>query len=365
MEKKTTVVAMVAPVPPPYGGIGNWVLLLDEYVRNRDDVQFFHINTAPVARSLDGRSLWDRIVKQGLVMLWLQRELKQLIRGQAVDAVHITTNGQLSIVRDLLMLRTAKKKGIPTVYHIHFGRIPEIAQSDTREWKLIRKAMLMADHVIAIDHKTEAAIRQYAPDVSVCFIPNPFDVRKVSKIEKSKSKNEIVFIGWVVKTKGIEELLQAWNGIRGSYPDWKLRIVGPASEEYLAFLKSTYSQKQVVFEGELPHEDAMQLLSKAALFVLPSYTEGFPNAVLEAMALEKPIIATDVGAIPDMLAGCGIVIPSQDADALERGMEKLLNDTALCANLGKEAKQKLNREYALDKVFAEYMGLWKKKVNEI
>lgn len=362
MENKRLRVAMVAPVPPPYGGIGNWVLLLDEYARNRSDIQFLHINTAPVSRGLDGRSLWERVVTQGLVMFRLRKELKRYIENNEIDVVHITTSGQMAIIRDIVMLKAAKKMRIPTVYHIRFGRIPEIASKNNREWKLICKAMKMSDQVIAIDHNTEQTIHKYASDVNVCYVPNPFDMSKVSEQQRDKLRKVVIYVGWVVKTKGVEELLQAWGRVHNRFSDWTLKIVGPYSEEYLSYLKTTYPQEQVVFAGEQKHNDALAMLSQASVFTLPSYTEGFPNAVLEAMAFEKPIVATDVGAIPDMLQGCGIVIPKEDIDALENALVKLLGDAKLCEKLGKAAKQKIEQEYSLERVFARYMDIWRKKV---
>lgn len=362
MKDNKLKVAMVAPVPPPYGGIGNWVLLLDEYIKNRSDIEFVHINTAPVSRGLDGRSLWNRVVTQGLIMFRLRKKLEKAIKGSQVDVVHITTSGQMAIIRDIAMLKTAKKYGIPSIYHIRFGRIPEIASKNNREWTLILKAMKIADQVIAIDHKTEKAIRKYAPNVDVVYVPNPFDMNKVSGIQNGELQKAVIFIGWVVKTKGIEELLQAWERVHNRFKGWELKIVGPYSEEYLSYLKANYSQDQVVFEGEKKHDDALSMLSQASVFTLPSYTEGFPNAVLEAMAFDKPIIATDVGAIPDMLQGCGMVIQKENVEALENALVKLMTDEELCGRLGKAAKQKIEQEYSLERVFTEYMALWGKKV---
>lgn len=361
MEKTTLKVAIVAPVPPPYGGIGNWVLLLDKYVKNRKDVQLRHINTAPVSRGLDGRSLWDRVVTQGRIMLRLRKELRTAIKNHEVDVVHITTSGQMAIFRDIAMLKTAKKSGTPSVYHIRFGRIPEIAHKNTREWKWIHKAMKTADLVIAIDHKTESAIRHYAPEVNVCYVPNPFDMDKVPEIQEEKPRKEVIFIGWVIKEKGVEELLQAWAGIHRRFNDWTLKIVGPGAEDYLTYLKTNYPQDQVVFAGEKKHDEALSMLSQASIFTLPSYTEGFPNAVLEAMAFRKPIVATDVGAIPDMLQGCGVVIPKENVDALESALAKLLENADLCEKLGQAAKQKLEQEYSVEKIWNQYMDIWQRK----
>ena len=355
-------VCMVAPVPPPYGGIANWVSLMDEYVEQIEDISFIHVNTAPKSRSTEGRGLWDRVVVQGFLMFKKNRELKRVLKRDKVDAIHMTTSAQLSIIRDIMLLKTAKKKGIPTVYHLRFGRTPEIAKANTREWKMLHKAMRLASCVVAIDNSTLGAIHKYAPEVTACYIPNPFDLRKIEKIEIlpiEEQRKEIVFVGWVIKTKGVEELLEAWQEAKISCPDWKLRIVGPYNEEYFKELSSRFSFENVIFDGEKMHDETMKILAAAKAFILPSYTEGFPNSVLEAMALQKPIIATDVGAIPDMLeGGCGIVIPAKDATAIKTALKDLMLDENLRRSLSDRAKERLDRDYTMETVFEKYRKRW-------
>lgn len=352
---------MVAPVPPPYGGIANWVALLDEYIKNDKDIEFVHINTAPKKRGLDGRTLWDRVVVQGFSMFKHKSNLKKIIKQEKIDAIHITTSAQLSIIRDIMLLKAAKKKNIPTAYHLRFGRVPEIAEKNTREWRMLKKAMQLATQVIAIDTSTLKAISKHAPEVNVCYIPNPFNLKKFEsalKTEKSECKKEIVFIGWVTKTKGIEELLEAWEKTQGELDDWKLRIVGPYANDYYVELKNRFKFDNVIFDGEKGHDEAMEILSSAGAFILPSYTEGFPNAVLEAMAFGKAIIATDVGAIPDMLLNCGIVIPSRNSEAVSDALIKLLKNSDLISELGQLAREKMENEYTIEKVFESYKKVW-------
>ena len=354
-------ICMVAPIPPPYGGIANWTVLMDEYVQGVDDIEFVHLNIAPKKRGLDGRTLWDRVVVQGFSMFKQRTQLCRIIKEEKVDVIHMTTSGQLAVIRDILLLKAAKKRGVPAVYHIHFGRIPEIAKANTREWKLIKRAMQLSDAVIAIDTTTLNAIKQYAPEVNACYVPNPFDLQKIEKagyVSDEPTRKEIVFIGWVIKTKGVEELLESWQTVCASYPDWKLRIIGPYAEEYYSELKKHFFTQNVIFDGEQKHDDAMKLLAGAEAFILPSYTEGFPNAVLEAMALGKPIIATDVGAIPDMLEGCGIVIPSRNVQAISEAIERLLQDEDLRSELSTKAMKKMKEEYTIEKVFEVYRRHW-------
>lgn len=352
-------VCLVAPMPPPYGGIANWVVLLSEYLQKQGRIELIHVNIAPKKRGLDGRTLWDRVVGQGIAMFAQKRELKRAIKEKNVEVIHMTTSGQLATIRDIQMLKLAKRNKIPTVYHIRFGRVAEIARKNTLEWKLIKRAMRLASKVMAIDNGTYDAIRAYLPKVDVCCVPNPFDLNKMQKVVMpSVSEKSIVYVGWIVKTKGVEELLSAWNDIRSEYPEWTLKLVGPYAQEYYDELDNRFTFDQVLFTGEQPHDMAMEILSKSSVFILPSYTEGFPNSVLEAMALQKPIIATDVGAIPDMLDGCGVVIESRNAAAVADALDRLLSDEQLRTKLGIKGKEKLLKNYTIEKVVEEYERVW-------
>ncbi len=352
-------ICMVVPVPPPYGGIANWTKLMDDYVKGVDDIELSFVNTAPKKRGMEGRTFWDRVVIQGFEMFNVNRQMKRMLKTEKHDAVHMTTSGQLATFRDILMLKTAKRMGVPTVYHTRFGRIPEISQNNTNEWKRLKKAMQLASKVMVIDTKTLEAVKKHAPEANVCYVPNPFDMSKISGIELTKEpKKEVVFAGWVIKAKGVEELVCAWQNVAEKYSDWTLRIVGPYNVEYKKELEEKYSCKNVIFDGEKPHDEAMKLVSQAAVFTLPSYTEGFPNAVLEAMALEKPIVATSVGAIPDMLCECGIVVEPKNVNELEIAFERVLSDENLRNELALKAKEKMLGEYTMETIFETYKSVW-------
>ena len=352
-------ILLVAPLPPPYGGIANWTLLMQSKLQNNTEVDLVGVvNTGTGKRDLDGRTLWDRVVVQGLGISKQWKEVKKLIRKEKPDAVHLTTSGSLGVFRDLYLLCKLKKEKIHTVYHIHFGRIPEISERNTWEWKLIKKAVSISGFTVAIDGKTYNSLLKYFSDDKIKEIPNPFDLSAVQSYGYL-GKKEIIFIGWVVKTKGIEELLSSWSNLFPRYPDWTLRIVGPYNEGYKAELESKFNTENVIFDGEKDHSDAMELLKNASVFTLPSYTEGFPNSVLEAMAYGKAIVAADVGAISEMLEPfCGLIVNSQNAQELELALEKMIADEELRKQCGNNARQKLECEYSVDTVFQKYKKVW-------
>lgn len=351
---------LIAPVPPPYGGIANWTRLINSYIsENRDDVECAILNTASKLRATEGRTLWNRVVDGGFSMIKKSIVLSGIIKNSRPDVIHITTSGQLAIFRDIALLKKAKKEHIPTVYHIRFGRISQIADNNTREWRHISKAIMLASEVVTIDNETCRSIRKYLPDTKVVYIPNPVDISKLPEPADKKSK-KVVFLGWLIKEKGIEELLLAWKQVFEKHTDWALLLVGPCLPKYLAYLREKYSFEGVNYEGEKNHEEAMNLLNSSEIFILPSYTEGFPNVILEAMTLSKPIIATKVGAIPDMLENdCGVLINKEDSSDIVKALEGLIADKNRRVLLGNNAMRKIRTHYCVELVFQEYMREWK------
>jgi glycosyltransferase involved in cell wall biosynthesis len=289
--------------------------------------------------------------------------LGSALRSSRFDVIHLTTSGHLAAVRDLAVSYVANLFGVPLVYHIRFGRIPAIAKAGALEWRLIRKVMERAASVITIDAATFAAVQAHAPKASVCLIPNCVNVAELPTAQSTASDQKIaLFLGWVVPTKGIGELADAWSRLKPL--GWKLDIVGPVDEAYRSHLQAQFSLDTVSFHGQLSHREAMERMADCDLFILPSYTEGFPNVVVEAMALGKPIIATAVGAIPEMLeGGAGILVESRSAEQLGAAIQRVINDLALRKQLGERAQEKAMNKYTIDVVFGAYVSLWNRVSN--
>ena len=148
---------------------------------------------------------------------------------------------------------------------------------------------------------------------------------------KSKSvamhKPYILFVGNLIKEKGVFELLDAYEALHKQKKDIELHFIGggPKLAELERRVKAKNISDSVRFVGLVPHDELPQYLSNAKILALPSYREGVPNVILEAMACGVPVVASSVGGIPEVVnEETGVLVKSIDAHSIEEAMIEAL-----------------------------------------
>jgi glycosyltransferase involved in cell wall biosynthesis len=180
----------------------------------------------------------------------------------------------------------------------------------------------------------------------------------------------IGFIGRVVKSKGIEELAEAWQGIRNELSNVRLMIVGPLEGEDPVppgIIESLTNDPRVVMIDQVAHEDMPRYYNLIDVIAFPTYTEGLPNVPLEAAAMEVPTVASlvtgCVNAIED--GATGILVPVKDAVALKHGLMTYLSDRDLRKEHGRAARSRVLRDFSPEGVwealYEEYIDLLRKR----
>ncbi len=175
-------------------------------------------------------------------------------------------------------------------------------------------------------------------------IPLPHKTRKTVK------KYDIAFVGRLVQAKGIDILLSAIASIKSRQSVKNVIIVGDGP--LMPLLKERAKILNIIdtvnFLGE--RNDVVQLLQASRIFALPSLWEGTPSALLEAMALKLPVVATRVGGIPNIIIDNvdGLLVPSNDADSLASAIEKMLSSPDLMKTMGSSAYQKVKQHYSIN-----------------
>lgn len=157
-------------------------------------------------------------------------------------------------------------------------------------------------------------------------------------------KNDyILFVGNLKKEKGVMELLNGFASISKKHPTLQLLYAGPGklSAEITQQAKSLAITNKVLLLGGVKHDQLATLISQARLLALPSYNEGVPNVVLEAMACGTPVLVTNVGGIPEVVNEkiCGKIIPAKSALAVAEGLEYILTTEWDRANIRQHSLQ--------------------------
>lgn len=156
--------------------------------------------------------------------------------------------------------------------------------------------------------------------------------------------------------KGYPYLLQAIRSVLNDKPGtWFLLAgSGPLLEETRRELEKITHGGQIVLTGF--RRDIPELMSAMDIFVLASISEGFPNVLLEAMSMEKPVVATEVGGIPELISPGedGVLVSPKDGKALAGALLGLLEDPSRAGRLGKKAREKIIRDFSLRKMVDRY-----------
>jgi glycosyltransferase involved in cell wall biosynthesis len=287
--------------------------------------------------------------------------------------LHLTTSAGPAALRDMIVLWLAKHLGVSRVIHYRMGRLPTVFARGGMESNLVRRTMRLADAVIILDDSSEKCLKDALPEVNVIRLPNMVEIDDMDRIGHAASPSKsasgahprIVFVGHVIPSKGLRELVLAC--VKLSACPIVLDIIGPVSDEFkqelLALASVTRQGNWITFLGQRDHDETVEHIARADIFVLPSYTEGMPNVVLEAMALGKPILATGVGAIPEMLdiggeEECGVIVPPREVEPLAAGLERLMADPSLRLELGKKARQRVERLYSVPVACCQLNDAW-------
>lgn len=351
------------------GGIGVWANnILDYYKTINSDVILSPLSFDRRYNVSDKSTLFERIF-YGLRDLWNPiKTAKSYISKNKVDVIHLCSSAQLSLFKDFYILKMAKRKGVRTVIHFHFGRIPELMTANNWEAKMIKRVCKIADKVIVMDKKSRDVLTEEGLR-NVYYLPNPLSIRiieetNILKTTITRVENRVMYVGHIIPSKGITELVKACVQIGGI----ELHLIGTITEEYLQELKSIANVKQdgtwLIYRGKMPHDKVISEMFTAGIFCLPSYTEGFPNVILESMASGCSIVATPVGAMPEMLQfdsdeRCGLKVSVRDVDSIVKQLCELLSNKDLRYTCRRNAVKRVNELYAIPVVWNQLQNIWR------
>ncbi|TRZ52413.1 MAG: glycosyltransferase family 1 protein [Dehalococcoidia bacterium] len=188
----------------------------------------------------------------------------------------------------------------------------------------------------------------------VRIVPNGVNTEVFKPSSFEEKKNLIGWIGRFVPEKGLKYLVDALNIMAGQNRKSKFILIGdgPQMSKVIRMVNRYGLSDRTFFTGQLPHKKIHEIMSKASIFVLPSIKEGMPITLLEIMASGKPVVASDISGINDVLTHGknGLLVPPCNAERLAEAVLMLMNDQKLRKSLGENARQLMVEKYNWDLV---------------
>lgn len=220
--------------------------------------------------------------------------------------------------------------------------------------------------IVCVSKQVELVLLNWIPSNKgkTKVIPNAVPIPKFLNPCSVKTY-DILFVGRLTKQKSVEILLKAINILKNKYSkNLKIAIVGDGElKENLNNLTVELGvNREVKFLGV--RKDVKELMVSSKIFVLPSQWEGFGLVIIEAMSNMLPVIATNVGGIPELIEDGkdGILIPPENPKALARAVNSLLENKELREKLSKTAYKKVREKYSINAYSARMLGFYKSLV---
>ncbi|MFC1614273.1 glycosyltransferase [Gemmatimonadota bacterium] len=271
----------------------------------------------------------------------LKRFLAQ--QSERYDLIHCHTVYDLGLAG----LKLKEKSGLPLVVTIYGTDLNWLFEEGGRSAsseiaKATKKILKGADAVIAVSRDLGKKVNKLGVEEKrIHWVPNGIDkelffpgdkIRERIGLGLNENDKIILYVGNLIETKGLGDLIKALEIIQTGddpLPKFKLLLVGPGTG-YKKTMEQMISEcgleERVVFLGPRPHEDIPALMRAADVFCLPSWREGWPCSVVEAMACGVPVVATEVGGIPELVNDkeAGILCPAKEPAGLARALQKAL-----------------------------------------
>lgn len=264
--------------------------------------------------------------------------------------------------RDLAYAIVARLCGATVLYQVHGGALPQaFCRGHRLLTPFVRATLRLADAIVAMSASEADAFRRFVGSIPVFAFPNGVDCTPYATLVRAGSSPgvplRLLYIGRLVREKGLYELLQGLALARCQGVAAELVIAGAGPEE--ARLRQTavaQGLECVSFLGPVRGAAKMTLLERADVFVLPSYAEGLPYALLESMAAGVPVIATRVGGIPELVAdgSNGLLVEPQAPQAIAVAIRTLACDREALARMSAASRATIAARYSIGRLAAEF-----------
>jgi len=281
---------------------------------------------------------------------------------------------ELDIMHTHIPLPPLVKTSLPVLATVH--GLPELKTRTLTPWNPTilseilfsfivydteKKILKLADKVTTVSHNTGKELEYYynlhKKDISV--IGNGVDEKYFHPVENENDKINILYAGRLDQKKGLFELVQSARDICATYENvfFKIAGSGPFLNNLLNYVHKNGLSDRVLFYGHVDRNTLRSLYQNSSIFLLPSYYEGLPNVILEAMSCGLPIVATDVGGISEVVhqGDNGFLIQPQDHIQISNSLKTVINDKSLRMKMGNKSRSYIIKHNTWNEISNRYI----------
>lgn len=326
-------ILLLTPAESAQGGITNYFQVLKDRF------------TLPVDYFERGARTWP--VRKGrfaeIVRAWrdLQAFKQKLASGNYALVQTSTSLGSFAVIRDGFFIRAAKRRGVKVIVFFRGWDERFERKLESRCLQLFKCVFFQADVMIVLASAFKAKLQAWGYEKPVYIETTIVDDALLQGIDQAflqqkytglSNEIRLLFLARVERAKGVYEAIDAFALLSKKYPQLFLTIAGDGFELQPAqeYVRSKGIER-AIFTGKVTGKTKRDVFRESHIYLFPSFTEGLPNSVLEAMAFGLPILATRVGGLNDILDDgvTGYFVNQRDSSDIARKIEILLGDLEL------------------------------------
>ncbi len=343
-------VLMIGPRFDCRGGISAAARALHGYLRDEGVVATY------LASTVEGGALRRIGYSLGSYAAFLVRAV-----GGRYDLVHVHVSVQNSFFRKSFYLIVSALLGRRFVIQIHPERFAAFfSASPERTRGMIRWIFRKASAVIVLTPSIRAKMKELFPGTDFLVLANPIDCSEYGGGPRPEG-DQVLFMGLISPEKGARDLIETVPAVASRVPSVRFALFGPVNEGFPLGAKLEAGKlANIRWKAWVSGEEKVRAFRESRMLVLPSYSEGLPNVLLEAMASSLPVVATPVGGVPDLVVDGvnGFLVRPGDKEALGNRILRLLADPDLGSRMGAAGRRLVEKEYDLPVVGRRLLGIY-------
>ncbi|MET0241565.1 MAG: glycosyltransferase family 4 protein [Sphingobium sp.] len=306
----------------------------------------------------------DKSSKVSSLLLLARAVRKTFAMRRRATLIHINMGDRGSALRKSILVLAGRAVGLPVFLHLHAVEMELLPK-----WALTALGFVFRQATCVIvlgDRYRQWVMTQFGvkPDrVEILWNGVPVPSPESRAHANTDQPVQILFLGSLGHRKGTHDILSALTLIPQGTPGWRMVFAGPGDlDKYKADAAAAGIAQYCTFTGWLDQAETRRTVSSSDMIVLPSYHEGLPLVILEALGLGTPVIATPVGVIPEVLTdGKDIVFcPVGQPAELAKAMERLIEDPALRQSLCDNGLARYRERFSLQAFSADLVSIWQR-----